>query len=493
MPLRMVAPWIACCAALLYFYGLGTSGLLGPDEPRYADIGRAMWQTGDWVTPRLFGEAWFEKPALLYWLGAAGFALGAGDSLAPRLLIPLLGLGFLGFYYWRLRSACGSSVAAASTLILATTGGWIGFSHAAVTDLPLTVFFGAAMLFAMPWALRGDRRTLPAAALCFAVASLAKGLVPLVLAAPLAVFGFRRLLDWLRPAPLVAFLAAGLPWYLLCYTRNGQPFLDEFFVEHHFGRFFRDDLQHVQPGWFYLPVLLALLLPWAPLVLAFATRSLRADHSFWRSRELHYFAAWLGFGLLFFSASRNKLPGYLLPLLPAAAALLGLALSRLPRARWTLAGVALLASLFALAGAMLPEALAVGVRRASINQIPWLAALPALAAAAGVFWLESHRRRQAALLLLTTSMAINVGLLKWQALPTIRSQASAVALWEELQPQAEAVCIERIHRATEYGLRYYSQGRIPLCEQQARPLRLLEDSERRPRLVPAPPDLVALP
>ena len=63
-------------------WGLGSLPLVGPDEPRYAAIGREMARSRDWVTPRLWGEAWFEKPALLYWMTGAGFRLGLGDELA---------------------------------------------------------------------------------------------------------------------------------------------------------------------------------------------------------------------------------------------------------------------------------------------------------------------------------------------------------------------------------------------------------------------------
>jgi 4-amino-4-deoxy-L-arabinose transferase-like glycosyltransferase len=482
----MAALGALLAAWLLYGYGLGSSGLLGPDEPRYADIGRAMFISGDWVTPRLFGEAWFEKPALLYWMGAMGFALGAGDSLAPRLLMPLLGVSFLAFYFLRLRLVLGSNVALAATLILATSAGWIGFSHAAVTDLPLTVFFSAGMLLAMPWALAADRRLLPWAAACFAIASLAKGLVPLVLAAPLALFGFRRILDWLRPLPLVAFCALGLPWYLVCYARNGWPFIDEFFLQHHVGRFFREDLQHVQPAWFYLPVLAGLLLPWTPLLAAFATKTLRRDSSLWQDRRLHFFAAWLGFGLLFFSASTNKLPGYLLPLIPAAAAFLGMALDRIPHARYLLPLCAVMAAAFALAGGVLPEALSVGLRRSGMSQVPWLLGLPSLAMAAALYFSERGGRRALSLLLLAALVAGNVGLMKASALSSIRASASTVELWEELRPRAHSICIEWVHRATEYGLRYYAKGAIPMCSAQPRPLQLVELDQQPPRLRPAP-------
>jgi 4-amino-4-deoxy-L-arabinose transferase-like glycosyltransferase len=475
----------ALVLALLYGYGLGSTGLLGPDEPRYADIGRAMWQSGDFVTPRLFGEAWYEKPAMLYWLVAAGFALGADDSLAPRLLIPFLGIGFLLFYFWQLRRRCGDRAAWAAAAILASCAGYLGFSHAAVTDLPLTVFFGAGMLLAMDWALEGDRRLLPWAAACFALASLAKGLVPLVLAAPLLLFGYRRVLDWLRPAPLGAFAFVALPWYALCTWQNGWPFIDEFFLEHHWGRFFLEDLQHVQPGWFYLPVAAALLLPWTPLLALLAGAGLRGYRAFWQDRRVLYFAAWAVFGLLFFSASTNKLPGYLLPLLPAFAAWMGLALARVERARVVLACVALLASLFALAGGILPEALASGLRRTTIDSIPWAMALPSLSAAIAVFWLEHQGKRRLALGLLVSLIALNLTLLKREAIPLIASQTSAVAVWQQYAGQADQLCIAQVHRATEYGLRYYSRGRIPLCADEARPLQLREDGQRRVIAVPA--------
>src|SRR5579863_3611863 len=92
---------------VLYFFGLNRTGLLGPDEPRYAAIGREMAETGDWITPRLYGKPWFEKPALLYWLTAAGFNAGLGDDLAPRLPVAVVSAGFLIFYFFNLRRQFG--------------------------------------------------------------------------------------------------------------------------------------------------------------------------------------------------------------------------------------------------------------------------------------------------------------------------------------------------------------------------------------------------
>src|SRR5580693_4073883 len=95
--------WLALpLAYFLYFFGLSAAGMVGPDEPRYASIGRAMAQSGDWITPRLWGQPWFEKPALLYWMIAAGFKLGLGPDLAARLPLALLTVAFLLAYRRRL-------------------------------------------------------------------------------------------------------------------------------------------------------------------------------------------------------------------------------------------------------------------------------------------------------------------------------------------------------------------------------------------------------
>ena len=199
-----------------------------------------MAQSGDWVTPRLWGQPWFEKPALLYWMTAAGFRSGLGPDLAPRLPVAILSVLFLGFFWWRLKLEWDRRAASCATAMLATSAGWLAYSHVAVTDLPLAVFFCAAVLLSLPWVARGDRAGLTAAAACLGLATMAKGLVPLVLFMPVVVIGWRHLRDWLRAGPLLAFSVCALPWYILCTIRNGSGFLRVFFLEQQFGRFWSD-------------------------------------------------------------------------------------------------------------------------------------------------------------------------------------------------------------------------------------------------------------
>jgi 4-amino-4-deoxy-L-arabinose transferase-like glycosyltransferase len=130
-------------AYLVYFYDLSAAGLLGPDEPRYAWVSREMARSGDWITPRLWGAPWFEKPALLYWLSGIGFRLGLGTELAPRLPGATLAVAFLAFYWWTLRREFRWRAAWLATLILGSSGMWVAYSQNGVTDIPFRLPYRA--------------------------------------------------------------------------------------------------------------------------------------------------------------------------------------------------------------------------------------------------------------------------------------------------------------------------------------------------------------
>ena len=478
MPARAIA--LALAVYALYFHGLADTGLLGPDEPRYASIGREMARSGDWITPRLWGEPWFEKPALLYWLTGAGFKLGLGEDLAPRLPVALVSLAFLAFYWSALRRRFGAQPAWFATAILGTSAAWVAYSYVGVTDLPMSAAFGAAMLLSLDWVEKGDRRRLPLAAALLGVAVLGKGLVPLVLAFPLAWMGRARILDWLRPWTAGAFLAAAAPWYLLCWWRNGEPFVRTFFLEHQFGRFASEALQHVQPFWFYAPVLAAGMLPWSPVMALLFRRSL------YRDRARLFLLLWFAFGFLFFSASTNKLPGYLLPLLPALAALMGIALAESRRAPAAIAASMAMLALIPAAAQVLPQALAGGLSRSDPPAFSWLWLGP-VAAAVVVGRIRPAGRAMAAV---AACAVLGFFYLKLAAFPALETAVSARPVWAEIAGKREQVCLGKMHRAWEYGLHYYSVTPLPACADAPRPLELRQD-DGGGRQRPAPPHLIA--
>ena len=422
--------------------------MLGPDEPRYAAIGRAMAQSGDWITPRLWGHPWFEKPALLYWMTGAAFQAGLGMDLAPRLPVAIAGVAFLIYFFAAMRREFGERAALVATILLATSAGWLAYSHVALPDLPMSVAFAAAMLLVM-----SGRGAILAGAL-LGLAVLAKGLAPLALFLP-AVWFWRK-----RPRDLcILFLVAAAiaaPWYVLVTERNGSAFIDEFFWKHHFGRYLTGALAHGQPFWFYIPVLVAGFFPWSPLLLLlFFPKLYQDDHA-------RFLLVWFAWGFVFFSVSRNKLPGYLLPLLPAVAALIGVAIVEAPgkRAKLTIliAACALLLGFVPTIEALLPQALLSGISRASVHFSFWWM-LPAAGVALACAAIEWHARRITAvtvIAVLTTLWVVRMIAIEYPILDRSVSARGASGL-------DSATCVSDSNRSLEYGLDYYAGHELPDC------------------------------
>ncbi len=448
----MARRWIfaalaAASVALLYLTSLTAMGMYSTDEPRYADIGRAMARTGDWITPRLWGQPWFEKPPLLYWMTAAGFRAGLGTDLAPRLPMALLSVAFLAFFWWRLRELWDDRVAASATAMLATTGGWLAYSHVAVTDLPVSVFFTTAVLLSVAREGREPHRAAAAASLGLAV--LAKSAPSLLLFTPVLFFDRHNWKRWFASWPILVFAAVALPWHVIATIRNGWDLPYVLFVEQQFGRFLNSSRQHGQPWWFYLPVFLGLLFPWFT-VLPLAFRQVSAD------RRFRTFAVILIVGLVFFSASINKLPGYILPLAPVTCVLMGAGLAAAARPeRWVIAPIILLGAL-PFAGSIVPQAAANGLRAASLDwRLAW-AGIAVAAAIAGVlvFGVRSLAVPAAFLIAAGGFFWLETGLF-----PQLDRAATARPLWLEKHPS----CVPVPARPIRYGLYYYSEKELPPC------------------------------
>ncbi|HWS86946.1 MAG TPA: glycosyltransferase family 39 protein [Pyrinomonadaceae bacterium] len=333
----------AVCGA--YLYGLGAVPLLGPDEPRYAQVAREMFARGDWVTPTLGGQTWFEKPALLYWLmevayglfGVTEFAARVGSALSGVLTVLLAGWAARRAEFESGEGLRGLGVTCAA--VAASTLGLLVFARASSFDTLLTATVtGALACFYCSEVERGaGRRTWLVGLYIFVGASLlAKGLVGVVIPGAVVVIYsvFRRrwpgLLRLGVPWGALLALLVAAAWYGPVIARHGQAFVDEFFVQHHFARYVSNKYHHPQPFWFYLPVTLGLALPWTAFLVSgiagAAGVNARAEDAASKLRVLAL--AWLLVPVLFFSASGSKLPGYVLPALPGAALLAGDGLHR---------------------------------------------------------------------------------------------------------------------------------------------------------------------
>jgi 4-amino-4-deoxy-L-arabinose transferase-like glycosyltransferase len=331
------AGWSALIAATLYvcyFSNLGAIGFVGPDEPRYAWIARAMAETGDWVTPRLYGKPWFEKPPLYYWGAALSFKLFGVSEAAARLssaICALLATLAMAWLAWRVY---GAETARWLLLLLPTTVGMIGFSHAAATDMPFSGMLTIAMVFAAAvlGLTRNEKssvvpKTPWAALLLFGtflgLAVLAKGPAAIILSGGAVFFWAVFTKRWkdafrlLHPAAIASFCGTALPWYILCARRN-PDFFRVFIIEHNFKRFLTPEFQHIQPFWYYGPIVLIAVFPWTlllPALLRDLGRARTANSIYARPNSL-YFLVWFAFTVLFFTVSKSKLPGYILPGIP---------------------------------------------------------------------------------------------------------------------------------------------------------------------------------
>lgn len=351
-----------------YFWALNLP-LLGPDEPRYSQVAREMFERGDWITPQLGGFDWFEKPALLYWLQIASYHLFGVSEFAARFGSAIFGLGTI-LSLWILGRGSETakntgdetkenensifdfqslSFANWLALIAASTLGLLAFSHAASFDIILTFPITAALvgffIFDLKERAFADENLSPFARIpvllplsvfyfFIGIAIIAKGLVGIVF--PLAIVAFYHALSWKLPSKtfilslfwgtILSLLVASL-WYVPMYQANGWKFIDEFFIQHHFQRYTSNKYQHPQPFYFFFWVLPLMTLPWMPFFLVavwnfikdFFQRSKTERELPSANYQLRIFAfAWMLVPLVFFSLSGSKLPGYILPSLPAA-------------------------------------------------------------------------------------------------------------------------------------------------------------------------------
>ena len=309
---------------LLWFAVLPGRALISPDEGRYASLSLGMLHSGDWVTPRLDGLLYFEKPPLQYWAGAIAMAIFGANEFAARLWPALAGVAVVALVAATASALWGRRAGVRAFFIAAATT-WInGNSHFLTLDAGLC----AALTLTLCAVLRAEhagftttagRRWVLAAWLGIGLGLLSKGPVAAVLPGAVLVahslwrrdFSAWRHLRWIA-GPLLALVIAA-PWFALVSWRN-PDFAWFFFVHEHLARYLTDVHQREGPWWYFFPVALYGLLPWTG-ALPWLLRPHRAD--FARSLLL----AWTVVIFAFFSVSHSKLSSYILPIFPALALL----------------------------------------------------------------------------------------------------------------------------------------------------------------------------
>jgi 4-amino-4-deoxy-L-arabinose transferase-like glycosyltransferase len=343
---------LLACFTVLWFSNLQYRHLINPDEGRYAEIPREMLTTGNWVTPRLNGLKYFEKPALQYWATAVAYKLFGEHEWTARLWTALTGyLGVLLAFYAG-RRVFGETAGFYSAVALGSSVLYVAIGHVNAIDMGLTFFMHlslAGFLVAQSTTDgRVTRRWMLVAWAAMALAVLSKGLIGIVL--PGAVFVLYSLIQrdlqlWKRLhigwGPLV-FLAISGPWFVAVSLANPE-FFQFFFIHEHFTRFLTKEHRRFHPWYTFIPLVLLGILPWVMTLFQALFRGWRVETGNKPFNAHRFVLIWAVFIFVFFSISDSKLPGYILPVFPALAWLIGDYLAQVRGRGFAMQTVALLA------------------------------------------------------------------------------------------------------------------------------------------------------
>ena len=493
-------------------------GLVGADEPRYAQIAHEMLVRFDsahtlkarlsaCVTPYLFGRPWLEKPALYYWRAMFVFQdFGVHDWSArlPSASFAFIMVALIYLHMRRFRR--GGHLDAA--LITVACAGIIGFSRGASTDMQLAAPLCIGLLGWYAWYETNSKFWLFDIYFFTGVATLAKGPVAPFLAILIIIaFGVlrrewsivKRSLWW--PGVLLYF-AIVLPWFIAVQHQN-PTFFREFFLEHNLERFATNRFQHEQPSWYYLVVVLLAVMPWTVIAMRALVDGIQTSVAEWRLRHSNpskpkpcrpgdafpeFLVLWALIPILFFSFSQSKLPGYILPSIPPLTILTGDYLYRRREPglnRWVLMGHAALSGVMTMFALLLPWLIVHG------NQMPparaLLAALMTATGAAMLILVVVYSFGVARLRLATTSILVILvlflyGIGPFFGIPSVAASKRVIYLLDRsysarplaiklgtLAPADETVAVFRVRRDVEYGLAFYRNHEVVNYEQSGVP------------------------
>lgn len=485
--------------AVLFFYGLvpifggDGLGLVGADEPRYAQVAREMLARHDYVTPVLYGKPWLEKPALYYWRAMFAFREFGVHDWSARLPSATFAFTLVVLIYMHMkRFRPGGQLDAA--LITASCAGILAFARGASTDMQLAAPFGIGMLGWYAWYETGSKFWLFDLYFFIGAGTLAKGPVaPFLALFIIAIFAalrrewslLRRTLWW---PGMVLYLVMVLPWYIEV-TRRNPNFLRVFFLQHNLERFATDRYQHQQPVWYYLPVTLLALMPWAMLAIAALVSAVRESFAEWRALRAkgHYrgfqragdafpefLVIWAVLPVLFFTSSDSKLPGYILPSVPPLTILTADYLNRVRSrglSRWLLGGHALLTGLLT-AFVLLAPGFLLQENYHPPARLDLAAAMGGAGAALLILVVVAKwglpRLRTATMVPLITLLVFIFGLGPLFGLPALAATKRTIHLLDltysprpvareiaQLEPPSMPVAVFRVRRDTKFGLSFY--------------------------------------
>ncbi len=494
---------------LVPIFGGDQLGLVGADEPRYAQVAREMLAEhnricaehhaeivprgltltdlddsyrcllGGTVTPILYGKPWLEKPALYYWRAMGFFREFGVSDWSARLPSSSGAFALIVLIYLHMRRfRPGGQLDAA--LITASSIGIFAFARGASTDMQLAAPFCIGMLGWYGWYETGRKFWLFDLYFFGAAATLAKGPVaPFLMLSIIFLFtALRREWSLLRRTiwwpGILLYLLMTLPWYIAV-QRSNPTFLRFFLLEHNLERFATNRYQHHQPPWYYLAILVIALMPWTALAGRATYEAIQTSVAEWRARRdpqrylghtrtgaafPEYLVLWALVPIVFFSFSGSKLPGYILPSIPPITILIGDYLNRKRRSgmpRWLLWSHAAVCAVMVFVLVLAPQHIKY---ETLVPTAGWLVGAAVAAILMGLLVVAIIRRWGNAAVLYATLIpvvSLMVFLLgffgreldqNYSARPLARQMA-------RLAPGVSVVAVDSVRRDIDYGLAFY--------------------------------------
>ena len=486
----------------LLFYGLvpifggAVLGLVGADEPRYAQIAREMLARHDYITPILYGRPWLEKPALYYWRAMFSFKEFGVHDWSARLPSASFAFALVLLIYLHMRRfRPGGQLDAA--LITASCAGIVGFARGASTDMQLAAPFCIGMLGWYAWYETDRKFWLFDLYFFVGAATLAKGPVApgmafciiFVFAALRKEWSLLRRTVWLPG--IILYLAMVLPWFIAVQHRNPQ-FLRVFFLEHNLERFATGRYHHDQPIWYYLPVMLIALLPWTVVAMNALWDAIRDSIDEWKVRRApdryignpragdafpEFLVLWAFFPIIFFTFAQSKLPGYILPSIPPITILTGDYLNRV-RIRglhpWLLMAHALVVGMLVATGLMLPHILVLPHHVPPVQVIVSACTIGAaftVAILVVVMRFGTERLRIATMIPVVLILIFLLGTRNGVVLDKMYSARTLATEIAQIQNVPPVVAIYKARRDVQYGLGFYRNQRIQNYDTDGVPVR----------------------
>ncbi len=337
---------------LFLFHNLGLYPLIDVDETRYVNMSRDMFFLKDYVTPYLNFENFLEKPPLYFWLNVIAYHIFNDTNVfVSRFATALIATFSVFFtYFFAAKTMQSKAYGLICAFVLLSSAWFLVLSHIAILDMGFMAFSAAAIYCAIlsEFSKESNKKYCWYFAWFFmALSVLAKGLIGIIIPAMvvfLSFLAFRKVKELFKPINIIPgiiiFLLVAMPWHILVYKAHGMAWFNDYIVKHHFARFIDSSmgLGRKQPFLFYVPIVLAGVMPWTVSFIWQICRGIKSAAKNYRAakspkvwftsdtndKKIILFAVIYAIStLLFFSASSSKLPTYALAIFPALSLIIG--------------------------------------------------------------------------------------------------------------------------------------------------------------------------